>query len=341
MSNHTLENQVIKKGAQYAVPYLHNRELPILSFFKYLIDKQFITDNSIINTYQEALSMCQTDDKGVYSFQFIHLKLYNKPPHAITSDYSLEQIEQSYQQALKFDRLYQVIFMAFLSQKKLLNKLKNSELLTYYPFENLTESLKTSSWYFKDIKEVIQYEHLPFIESTKFYFDNLFLYNFRDFAKIWEGVINEKGHINCIETINLDIPLFSETVYVIYSKGGWNDSEKGYAQNHHSGMGNLATARFYQSVDTAKKSHKNATVVEVKLEFQKIAHQGVQVSNDVLEAFTIKKEQEKLSASMQQNNIQALAEQIVNVCEEKDEELKNYLIQYLAKQEKTKKSQKI
>lgn len=333
----------IKKGNQYAIPYMDNINLPILSLFQYLIDNNHVIDSSIIETYEKAKSMCTFRD-GVYYFYSMEFKLINKPSHETMVKYSVLDVENSYQDILNFDKYYRVIFDSFSQQKKIFNKLKNSDLLNYYPFSAIESSFKNCSWKFlnANLDDPHYYHSAKFLDSTKPYFGNLYLYDLRHVFKLWADIIDEHGKIKMVESASLDIPYFSETVYALYGSHRWGDGNEGYAQNQQNSIGNLANARLYRTIDGAKNQSqvRKPMVVEVKVEFQRIVWKSENANSSFLDAFSIQKEKEQLEHVVNSLNVEQLTEQLCQACGEEDVELKNYLHNYVEKKKQQSKQKK-
>lgn len=292
----------IKKDNMYAVAYFHNMPMPILSLAHYLIDEKKINSPIIINTFEQAISLCKRE-KNAYFFNFIHLQLSKTPTEQ--KNYSIDEIEQSYQTILAFHALYKVLLKEVNKHYILISKLKNHQLHNYFNFDAILEYAKQYHWRFG--KKLNDFDNVLFTEIAYHCFDKIFSDEIKSILNIWKKVVSKEGKILQIEETDVDIPFYKETVYLAYAS--LDNNQHGYVAGWNQ-VGKLSEARFYQSLDTVRKQRhaKNAAIVEASIIFKKFVEKDNNVDTSLLDGFIAKEEKEHLE---QQDTKLSLAQKLL------------------------------
>lgn len=320
----------IKKGNNYALPFLYKKDLVIISLFDYLMANGLIQNQKIIDVANQIKSLCTTCN-GSYYFSFIHLNIQKKPLAKDT--YSLEEVEESYPQILAFQKLFKVLLKEVSKHSAVIHQVTNHMMQKYFNFELINQALIEFPWALNQEQQK-NYFNLNFLKSNYFYFDNPFNDPFKPILNVWKGVLNEQGKINSIESIEPDVPYFKETVYVLYGTHRWRKNGKnGYMQNQHNDVGGLSNARFYQTVESAKKQNhmQNPIIVEAKIVFNRIAYKDEGSDTTELDAFIATEEKEKLE---RQETKETLAQKLLELVGE-NESLKLELEKLLSQKEES------
>jgi hypothetical protein len=279
----------IKKDNLYAVPYFNKMPMPILSLVHYLIDEKKIDSPLIIDIFKQASALCQRE-LGLYVFPFIHLALDKKPNQQM--EFQLDEIESSYQNILTFYSLYKVLLKEVNLHYLLISKLRNHQLRDYFDLDSIKNKMSMYSWQFKK-QQLDNFDNILFNDVAYLYFDKIFADEMKPVLKIWKAVTSKEGKILNTEQVDIDVPYFNESVYLVYGKN--RQGVSGYATGWDQ-VGKMSEARLYQSIDTANKQRHigNPTIVQASIIFKKIALKNETSESSRLDGFIASEEKKKL-----------------------------------------------